>query len=72
MTEDQARHVYKMVEMDKVINVETMKQEIEDHKMTRKRLKEKDNNKANPYQMAIIIKHLEVTSRQNKLLIGPY
>ena len=40
LTEDQARSVYKMVEMDKVINIKTMKQEIEDHKMTRKRLKE--------------------------------
>ena len=49
MTEDQARHVYQMVEMDKVINIETMKQEIEDDKMTRNRLKEEDNTEANPY-----------------------
>ena len=32
LTEDQARHVYKMVEMDKIINIETTKQEIEDDK----------------------------------------
>ena len=42
MTEGQARHVYKKVEMDKVINVETMKQEIEDDKITRIRLNGKD------------------------------
>ena len=56
LTEDQARHVYKMVEMDKIINIETMKQEIEDDKMTRNRLKEEDNTEANPYQIAILNK----------------
>ena len=55
LTEDQARCVYKMVEMEKIINIETMKQEIEDNKMTRNRLKEEiENNEANPYQMAIL------------------
>ena len=29
LREDQARHVYKTVEMDKIINTETMKQEME-------------------------------------------
>ena len=36
LTEDQARHVYKKVETDKVINVETMKQEIEDEENDKK------------------------------------
>ena len=55
MTEDQSRHLYKMVETDKIINIETMKQEIGDDKMTRNRLKEKEENtEANPYQMAIL------------------
>ena len=54
LTEDQARHVYKMVEMDKVINIETMKQEIEDDKLTRNRLKEEDNTEVNPYQISIL------------------
>ena len=40
LTEDQARHVYKMVETDKVINIETMKQEIENSKVIRNGLKE--------------------------------
>ena len=35
LTEDQARHVYKKVEMDKIINIDTMKQKIEDDKMKR-------------------------------------
>ena len=56
MTEDQARHVYRMVETDKVINIETLKQEIEDDKMTRNRLKEEDNIEENPYPMAILNK----------------
>ena len=57
MTEDQARHIYKMVEMDKIINIETMKQEIEDDKVTRNRLKEaEDDTESNPYQMAILNK----------------
>ena len=55
LTEYQARHVYKKVEMDKV-NIETMKQEIEDDKMKRNRLNEEDKTKTNPYQMAILNK----------------
>ena len=57
MTEDQARNVYKMVEMDKIVNIETMKQEIEDSKVTRNRLKEEEENTEEyPYQMAILNK----------------
>ena len=36
LTEDQARHIYKKVKTDKIINVETMKQEIEDDRVTLK------------------------------------
>ena len=58
MTEDQARHIYKKVEVDKIINIETMKQEIEDDRETRNRLKEEeeDETEPNPYQMAILNK----------------
>ena len=56
LTKDQARHVYKMVEKDKVINTETLKQEIENNKLTRNRIKEEDNIEENPYQMAILNK----------------
>ena len=57
MTEDQVRHIYKKVEMDKPINIETMKQELEDDKVTRNRLKEEeDESESNSYQMAILNK----------------
>ena len=57
LTEDQARHNYKKVEMDKSVNIETMRQEIEEDKRTRNRLKEEeDENDSNPYQMAILNK----------------
>ena len=46
-----------MVEMDKIVNIETMKQEIEDSKVTRNRLKEEEENTEEyPYQMAILNK----------------
>ena len=57
LTEDQGRHVYKMVEMDRKINIETMKQEIEDNRVTRHKIKEEeDETELNPYQMAILNK----------------
>ena len=43
-TEDQARHIYKKVEVDRIINVEAMKQEIEDDRVTRNRLKEEEDD----------------------------
>ena len=42
--------------MDKVINVETMKQEIEDDKMTRNRLNEADTTETNPCQKVTLNK----------------
>ena len=44
--------------MNKIIHVETVKQEIEDDRVTRNRLKEeeKDEIQSNPYQMAILNK----------------
>ena len=57
LTEDQARYIYKKVEMDKIIKVETMKQEIEDDRVTRHRLKEEKNEiESYPYQMTILNK----------------
>ena len=56
LAEDQARHVYKKVEIDKIINIETMKQEIEDDKMIRNKLNEEDTIEANPYQTVILNK----------------
>ena len=42
--------------MYKVINIETMKQEIEDDKMTGNRLNEEDMTETNPYQMVMLNK----------------
>ena len=36
LTEDKARYIYEMVEQNKLVNIHTMKQEIEDDKMSRK------------------------------------
>ena len=55
-TEDQGRHVYEKVETNKIINIETMKQEIEDDKMTRNKLNEEDTTETNPYQVVILNK----------------
>ena len=66
-TENQARHVYKKVETDKIINVETIKQETEDDKMTRNRLNEEDTTEEDPYQMVILNKDcIKMTLRQSK------
>ena len=54
MTEDQTRYIYEMVQIDKIINIETMKQEIEYDRLTRNRLK--DETELNPYQMVILNK----------------
>ena len=58
LTADEARHIYKKVETDKIINIEIMKQEIEDDRVTRNRLKEEkeDEIASHPYQMAILNK----------------
>ena len=40
--------------MDKIINTQTMKQEIEDDKMTRNKLNEEDTIEVNSYQMVIL------------------
>ena len=51
LTEDQSRHVYKVVETNEIINIETTKQELEDDKVTRNKLKEEeDDTESNPYQ----------------------
>ena len=44
--------------MDKIINIETMKQEMEDDRFTRNRFKEGEEGEieSNPYQMAILNK----------------
>ena len=44
-----------MVEQNKSVNIHTMKQEIEDDKMSRK-TQEEEESEVNPYQLAILNK----------------
>ena len=69
LTEDQAGHIYKKVEMDKPVNIETMMQGIEGDKMARNRLKEEeDENDSNPYQMAILNKKSRDEAKIEKMI----
>ena len=43
LTEDQARHIYKKVEMDEQGNIQTMSQDIEDDRMIRNRRNEEED-----------------------------
>ena len=49
LTKDQARHIYKKVESESVVNVDAFKQEIED-----KLRKDSIDDKVNPYHNIII------------------
>ena len=42
LTEDQARHIYNMIEIDKPVNIHTMKKEIEYNRMIRNKSKRKE------------------------------
>ena len=51
LTMDQARYIYKKVEQDSIVNIEMIKQEIEDDRLD----KDNDNEgEENPYQNIII------------------
>ena len=49
LTEDQARHIYKKVESESIVNVDTIKQEIEDDKLTRDK-----EDEVSPYQKIVV------------------
>ena len=50
MTNNQCRHIYKKVESEGVVNVYTIKQEIEEDKLGRNNI---DDDKVNPYNEII-------------------
>ena len=52
LTKDQARHIYKKVESEGIGNVATMKQEIEEDKLS----KDNTDNEVNPFQNIIVNK----------------
>ena len=44
--EDQAKHIYKKVEAEEIVDVDTMKQEVEAYKLNKI---DDNNSKINPY-----------------------
>ena len=65
MTTDQARHIYTKEESEGVVNVDTMKQEIEDEKLTG----EKDDN-VTPYQKIVTNSTQEMVIFNPKEMLG--
>ena len=51
MTKDQARHIYRKIEIEHVVNVDTIKQEIEEDKLSKGNI---DDDEVNPYHNMII------------------
>ena len=50
LTKDQARHIYEKVELEGVVNVDTIKQEIEEDKLSKDNV---DDEEVNPYHNII-------------------
>ena len=50
MTNDQARHIYKKIESESTVNVDTIKQEIEEDRLGRNNIEE---GELNPYNEII-------------------
>ena len=46
LTKDQDRHIYKKVGLEGVVNIDTIKQEIEEHKLSKDNI---DDDEVNPY-----------------------
>ena len=51
LIKDQARHIYKNVELEGIINIDTIKQEIEEDKLGRDNI---DDDEVNPYHNILI------------------
>ena len=52
-TTDQARHIYEKVELEGIVKVDTIKQEIEEDKLSKNNTEEEEE--VNPYHNIIII-----------------
>ena len=52
LTKDQTRHIYKMVELEGVVNIEIIKQEIEENKLSKNNIDGEEE--VNPYNNIII------------------
>ena len=51
LTNDQSRHIYKKVELEGIVNVDTIKQKIEEDKLQKDNM---DEDEINPYHNIII------------------
>ena len=52
---NQARHIYKMIESESIVNIETIKQELEANKLDNNNREEEEDN-INPYYEIIMNK----------------
>ena len=68
MTKDQAKHIYEMVEMNKSVDIHTMKQDIKDNSKIRDMLKEDPESNLNPYQMAILTKRPKDDAKTEQMI----
>ena len=69
MTKDQAKHIYEMIEMNKSIDIHTMKQDIKGSSKTRDKLKEEETESdLNPYQMAIMNKRPKDDAKTEQMI----
>ena len=69
LTNDQARHIYTKVELEGLVNVDTIKQEIEEDKLCKDNI---DDDEINPYHKIIVNNiHKEniITSQMKQWLI---
>ena len=51
LTNDQARHIYKKVELEGMVNVDTIKQEIEEEELSKDNI---DNDEISPYHNIVL------------------
>ena len=60
LTKDQTKHIYKMVEVNKPVNIHAMSRDIRDASKIRLKSKEEENdNDRNPYQLPILNERLK-------------
>ena len=69
LTNDQARHIYKKVKLEGIVNVDIIKQEIEENKLSKDNI---EDDEVNPYHN-IIINNIDkenvITSQMEQWLI---
>ena len=70
LTEEQMRHINKKVESGSEINIDTIRQEIDNDRLTRTKTNEEDE--INFYQKIMLNKVLKAILRQQEWKIGQY